>query len=637
MNRRQRRANTKRGRTSNSPTAESVAGRVSPASARLLQVGVSHHQGGRLAEAEACYRQILAAHPDHAATHCNLGAILHKQGKLDEAIAAYRQAIHFGPHHALPHANLGSALKSQHKAEDAIAAFREAIRIDPKYIEGHFHLGIALRDQRMFDEAEAAFLQAIQIKPDHSEAYCNLGIALSEQGKLDEAIAAQRKAIRIKPDYAAPYYNLGRVLYLQSKPDEAITAYRNAITLKPDLADAHNGLGVALMDLGRLSEAREALEQAIRLAPDNAKYRRDAGIATHFAAEDPRLAEMEQLTADSASRSVIDRIELHFALGKAYDDVGRYADAFRQWLDGNALQRQRITYDETATLEELDQVRSVFTAELIHASQGAGHPLSLPVFIVGMPRSGSTLVEQILASHPGVFAAGELPYFRNIVEGMLTTPGSLATAGKDIRGLGERYHAAIEKLAPAATHVTDKMPRNFIFSGLIHLALPNAPIIHTIRNPIDTCLSCFSMVFTGEQDYTYDLAELGRYYRRYQSLMQHWHRVLPPGRILDVHYEDVVADLEGQARRIIDHCGLDWDPRCLVFHKTDRPVHTASVTQVRQPLYNSAVGRWRRYADFLAPLLTELNYSGAGSRDREAAKSVSPPDGPTGPSSTTHQ
>jgi tetratricopeptide (TPR) repeat protein len=606
MNRHQRRADAKLNRTSNSPRAESAAGSLLPASAEVLQIGITHYRAGRLAEAESCYRRVLAIQPDHAGTHCNLGAVLQDQGKLDEAIAAYRQAIRISPHYALPRANLGTVLRKQGQLDEAIAEFRQAVRVQPDFAEAHFHLGIVLGDRRKLDEATAAFREAVRIKPDYAEAHCNLGIMYFDQGELDEAIASYRKAIRIKPDYAAAHFNLGIALCDQGKVDASIAAYREAIALKPNFADAHDGLGVALMQCGRFSEARESLQEAVRLVPDNARYRRGLSILAGVAVSDPGLAELEQLVSESSSRAIDDRIELHFALGKAYEDVGRYAEAFRQWVDGNALKRQQIAYDETTTLEELDRIRSVFTPNLVQTSQNVVHSSSLPVFIVGMPRSGTTLVEQILASHPRVFGGGELPYLKRAVERTLWKPGNSAAIGEDIHNLGARYLAEIERLAPGAAHITDKMPRNFIFSGLIHLALPNAPIIHTIRDPIDTCVSCFSILFTEEQNFAYNLVELGRYYRRYQDLMAHWHRVLPRGRILDIRYEDVVADLEGQSRRIIAHCGLEWDPRCLAFHQTERQVRTASAVQVRQPIYNSAIGRWRAYSEFLDPLLTEL-------------------------------
>jgi hypothetical protein len=231
-----------------------------------------------------------------------------------------------------------------------------------------------------------------------------------------------------------------------------------------------------------------------------------------------------------------------------------------------------------------------------------------------MIRSGTTLVEQMLASYPQVVGGGELTHFSSALKRIQQTLGPATNfpelvsvmTGSDFRDLGTCYLAEIERLAPAAAHITDKMPGNFIFAGLIHLALPDAPIIHAVRDPIDTCLSCFSKLFVAKQNHTYDLAELGRYYRHYQALMAHWRGVLPVGRILDVRYEDVVSDLEGQARRIVAHCGLDWDPRCLAFHETERPVRTASATQVRQPIYSDSVGCWRVHKSFLAPLLSEL-------------------------------
>lgn len=241
-----------------------------------------------------------------------------------------------------------------------------------------------------------------------------------------------------------------------------------------------------------------------------------------------------------------------------------------------------------------------------------GDPSPAPIFILGMMRSGSTLVEQILASHPAIHVAGELPAFSQVVAAM-RDPGSRhypeSVAGLDgagLRAIGRDYVARIRKLAPDAPHITDKMPSNYFFAGLIHLALPNARIIHTLRDPVDNCLSCFSKLFIEEQNHAYDLAELGRYYRGYEKLMAHWHGVLPPGLILDVRYEELVGDLESQARRIIAHCGLPWDARCLSFHTHSRPVRTASFSQVRQPIYSSALGRARPYDAFLGPLKAAL-------------------------------
>jgi len=269
-------------------------------------------------------------------------------------------------------------------------------------------------------------------------------------------------------------------------------------------------------------------------------------------------------------------------------------------------------------LGELDRARQVFSPEFIRKERG-GESSAKPIFIIGMPRSGTTLIEQILASHPQVFGAGELTLFERAIGDVRSGIGGasrgdvsrhpeivLQMSSDEFQKLGARYLAAIERLAPTASHVTDKMPTNFVFAGLIHLALPHASIIHAVRDPVDTCISCFSKLFTEGNFHTYDLAELGRYYRHYQGLMAHWHQVLPPGRILDVAYEDIVADLEGEARRIMAHCGLPWDARCLDFHSTERVVRTASAAQVRRPIYASSVGRRRAYQSMLGPLLAEL-------------------------------
>ena len=357
----------------------------------------------------------------------------------------------------------------------------------------------------------------------------------------------------MRPDYAEALSNRGTTLRELKRFEEALASYDRALKVRPDFAEAHNNLGAALMQLGRLSEAGAAFERAVELAPCKTKYRRNLGDVMRFVAGDAHLAALEELAAGSTALSVDDRIELHLALAKAYEDLGRYAEAFSQWLDGNALKRQQITYDEAATLGALDRIQEVFTSELIRTWQNIGNPSPVPVFIVGMPRSGSTLVEQILASHPQVFGGGELKYFDAAVQEGQTTHGGAAAfpelvsgmTGEDYRDLGTCYLTELERLTPGAMRITDKMPANFVFVGLIHLALPNATIIHTIRDPIDTCLSCFSKLFAEGQNHTYDLAELGRYYRHYQAVMAHWHRVLPPGRILDVRYEDVVADLEG--------------------------------------------------------------------------------------------
>jgi tetratricopeptide (TPR) repeat protein len=514
-----------------------------------------------------------------------------------------------------PHIKLGSALRAQGKLDEATTAFRLAVRANPNVALNHVCLGAILHECGRFDEAIAAYREAIRLEPDYADAHCNIGTALRDLGRPDEAIAWLHQAIRLKPGLATAHSNLGAALYDQGKIEESVAADRKAIALDPNRDAAHGNLGTGLIALGRPGEARSALQRAVQLAPRNIKHRRHLGELAPYTAADPRLGALEKLARDASPLSIDDRIELHFSLGKAYDDLSRYAEAFGQWRDGNALKRRLGSYNEAATLGALDRVRSVFMPDLLRAWQNAGHPSSVPVFIIGMPRSGTTLVEQIIASHPQACGAGELTCLETAMKGIhrrfaASTHYPEVVAGMidaDFRDLGARYLAEVAKRAPAAPRIVDKLPSNFTLAGLIHLALPNAFIIHTVRDPADNCLSCFSKLFSARQAHTYDLAELGRYYRSYRKLMAHWERVLPAGRILTVHYEDVVMDLEAQARRIIAYCGLNWDPRCLAFHKTERPIRTASALQVRQPIYNKAIGRWRAYEPFLLPLLAELS------------------------------
>jgi tetratricopeptide (TPR) repeat protein len=399
------------------------------------------------------------------------------------------------------------------------------------------------------------------------------------------------------------------VRFEQQNADAALVHFRRAIARKPALADAHNNIGNVLKEDGEIAAAREAYERAIELDPRETAYYVNLADAKKFTAGDASLAAMEDQARNAESMTPIGRSRLKFALAKAYDDLGRYDEAFASMREGNALKRGGLSYDETRALESFDRIRSTFDRTLL--AKAGGFSSSLPVFVVGMPRSGTTLIEQILASHPAVYGAGELADFNWLVDQLPGTGGNVfrypedatALSADQLTSLGKAYVDRQRARAPNAERVTDKMPANFMFLGLIHMALPQARIIHVQRDPRDTCLSCYSKLFTAEQNFSYELGELGRYYRKYVELMAHWRDVLPKGGLLEVRYEDVIADLEASARRIVDFCGLGWHPNCIAFHETRRPVRTASATQVRRPIYRTSEGRWRPYERHLGPLL----------------------------------
>ena len=317
---------------------------------------------------------------------------------------------------------------------------------------------------------------------------------------------------------------------------------------------------------------------------------------------------LEAALADGEQRRLSERIDAHFALGKAYLDAGDVPRAFHHFHAGNPKKRATFTYDAAAMADWMHRIADAFTHDRLNQLQGAGAPSELPVFVISMPRSGTTLVEQIVSSHPQVMGAGELPALRLVIEGCGAFPEVVASVTRDDAArLGQAYLARIGPLAQGAVRLIDKMPANFFYAGLIPPILPGARIIHCRRDPLDTCLSCYTKQFAGEQSFAYDLTELGAFYRSYEGLMRHWRGVLPAERFIEVDYEAIVDDLAGEARRLVDFLGLPWDEACLSFHQNRRMVRTASVNQVRQPIYTTSKGRGQQYADHLGPLLSALD------------------------------
>ncbi len=580
----------------------------------LVALAQREHGAGRLVEAAAAYRKILALRPDIAEAYHNLGNVLLHQGKLDEAAAQYEQALVLNPDLASAHNELGCVFQRQGKLDQALTRFEHALAVNPRFALARNNLGNVLKDQGKLDQAAAQYRRALALEPNFFHALFNLGNVLRDQGHFDLAIACFERVLAINPSFPDAYNNLGSALMVQDRTDQAVARLKQALALKPDFAEAHYNLGNALKNLGKFDEAAAHYDRALALRPDYAEVHYGRTDLKTFRAGDPDLAALEKLAADANRLPPSKMLYIHFALGKALDDVGDYQRAFEHLLLGNALKRREVDYHEAAFQQTLRQIAEVFDSSLLSRFDGAGDPSAVPIFVLGMPRSGSTLVEQILASHPLVQAAGELKNLRRVARAAPDAAGRPVPfpAGvrelnaDDFRRLGQAYLASLPTPAAGKKRIVDKMPGNFLRIGLIRLILPNARIIHTVRDPVDTCVSCFSRLFMSGHPFSYDLAELGRYYRWYHELMEHWRTVLPAGAMLDVAYEDVVDDLEGQARRLIDFCGLPWDDRCLNFHETSRPIVTASNVQVRQPLYRSSVARWRRFEAYLQPLLAEL-------------------------------
>jgi tetratricopeptide (TPR) repeat protein len=559
------------------------------------------------------YKRVLAFKPDYADAHSNLGTLLWAQGRIDEAVAHYEQALLFDPGHANAHNNLGLALVQRGKIDDAIAHYERALVFDPGHANAHNNLGVALAQQGDIDDAMVHYERALVFDSGHADAHNNLGRALARKGRVDEAAAHYRRALALKPDFVDAHNNLGNLLAGQGKNNDAIEHYKLALSHEPDHAEAHNNLGTVLKYEARFDDAMAHYDRAIAIRPDYAEAHFNRSEIRTFHHGDADLAALEALAGRddlSAKRSLL----VHFALAKALEDVGDYERAFEHLGKGNALKRRHIVFDEESVVERFERIRNVFDSSLFDRFQREGDPSPAPIFVLGMPRSGSTLIEQTLAGHPQIHGAGELPDLEIALGGVLSDgrrslpyPECVPDLdGAALRGIGQAYLARLPALADGKSRIVDKTPGNFFNIGLIRLIFPSARIIHTMRDPIDTCVSCYSKLFASGQSYSYDLAELGRFYRCYDALMAHWRSVLPWDAMLDVSYEDVVDDLEGQARRMIHYCGLPWDHRCLSFHSAGRPVKTASAVQVRKPLFRDSLQRWRKYEAGLAPLLEAL-------------------------------
>lgn len=467
-------------------------------------------------------------------------------------------------------------------------------------------------DQGRVLEAATIYNVVLRHAPNNPEALRRLARVKLQAGDSSTAVTLLQRFIALDSSADEAHSDLGKAFETLGRAEDSLACYRRALAIEPGRAMTHNRLATLLLATGHLSQAVEEFDKAIALAPEEPGFYLNRVFFTRSAIGDAHIAAMEKLAQAKEGLSPAQRVALLFGLGRLYDDIGRQDEAFDNFLAGNELKRRQLYYDEGNTLRQLARISEHLTAEALKPRSGRGHPSALPVFIFGMPRSGTTLVEQILASHPAVFGAGELGDVSIGLElGFLTSltgsPEDISTIPNGFwREAGAQYIERLAALAPGSTMVTDKTLTNFLRAGLVHLALPNARMIHVRRDAIDTCLSCFSVLFTRGQIYSYELGELGRYYHAYERLMMHWHDALPATAMIEVRYEDIVRDLRGQTKRLLEYCGLDWDDRCLSFHESERPVRTASASQVRQPIYGTSVGRWRPPMRLISPLLGGL-------------------------------
>ena len=627
----------------------------SPNDPNLLRLlGVSFTRQGRHSEAERMLTQVIRLVPNFALAHQNLADALLQQGKLDEAAEALRTAIRHNPASDAANRKLVEVLALTGRGGEADEAFQRSLQDDPdraaivdamelnrqgeaaqseKILRGILRrkpehldalrlMGVHCARKELYNDAEAFFRRAVDLAPDFWLAWINLGAALNEQQKFDQADVAYKEALKLKPQSVFTLEKLGANSLFDGRHEDAIGWLDAALEREPAHFPSLLCLGHVLKTVGRQQEAIGAYRRCAEAKPDFGEaYWSLANLKTfRFKGSEVREMEKRVETVSATADGEDSEIAFSFALGKAFEDRRNYRKAFEHYSRGNARKRPKLNYDPIEFQRTNDRIIEVFTKAFFEQHAGQGSQDDSPILIVGLPRSGSTLLEQILASHSQVEGTAELHYLLRLATetGLTRSDGirypecMLELKPHHLRDLGREYLKNTLRHRSGAHYFTDKMPNNFTGIGFLHAILPNAKVIDARRHPLDSCLGSFKQLFARGQIFTYDLYDLAHCYIQYMRLIDHWNEVLP-GKVLTVHYEDVVGDLEGQARRIAAHCGLEWEGRMLRYHETERAVKTASSEQVRQPIYSGSVNLWRRYEDeldelidYLEPVLREL-------------------------------
>jgi tetratricopeptide (TPR) repeat protein len=588
----------------------------------LHLLGVLASERGRHQRAIQLIRRALAIAPEFPAALANLGNALNALGKRTQAVDAYARAIALKPDYAIAHCNLATVQIAQGSLAAALASAERAIALAPNLLEAHLNRADALARLRRFEDAEATLRHAVAVTPERAMSHSRLGAVLAESGRFEEAIACHQRAIDWQPNDASLHCALGRTLSQAQDIKASEASLRRALSLDRNFAPAWHWLGETLLAAGRLEEAVSCLRRAIAIDPDFAAAHETLAYCGQRA-NAAQLRRVDALVADP-DRILPERVAAGFAAGRFLDNAGQYEEAFPYLATANALQRQQLaeageSFDAVAFGHEIDNLIARCPSTLFTAAAEWGNRSELPVFIVGVPRSGTSLVEQIVASHTHAFGGGERKDIAHISDVIRNYNHARPIEEWDVdfaRRLADDHITKLKRLAPEALRITDKMPDNVLHLGTIAVLFPMARVIFCRRNICDTCLSLYFQRFEEGNAFSYDLADCARRFLEIERLAGHWRQVLPI-RMLTVNYEAVVADPVGEGRRMIEFLGLEWEPGCREFHRTERPILSASVWQVRQPVFTRSVGRWRHYARHLQPLFATVP-AGACAGERES-------------------
>ncbi|WP_316862876.1 tetratricopeptide repeat protein [uncultured Cohaesibacter sp.] len=567
-------------------------------------LALAYMQTGQFEDAVKAFDKALASKPDHIEAHLNKGHACQFLGKLEEARLSFENALSIQPDLAQAHNNIGNVLQKQRKFAEAEAAYRKALEFKPEFPEALYNLGHALQEQRKLSEARDAYANAIAVRSDIPEAHHDLGTVLCELKEFEEAVSSFEKAIALRSDFFVAHNSLGHAYFELEDFQNAIESCNKALSIRPDYAKAYSNLGIINETLGNKEQALEAFRKALSLKPDYAEVHFGISRLTRYTPQDPQIVQVEQFLKDP-NQSLEARCLLHYTSAKMCEDIGNLECALKNYIAGGHLRQKQLGYDFRRNEETFSNIEKAAPSIKESTLQiGPADRSVTPIFILGMPRSGTTLVEQIISSHSLVKGAGELEFVSKF--GKKLSLGTEAASPEALHAFRQNYLNAIKGLSKGAPFVTDKMPHNFLHIGLILAALPEARILHIKRDAAAICWSNFKSYFVANGlGYSYDLESTVKYYGLYEKLMAYWKEMFGD-QIFEVDYDALTDDQEKETRRLIKHLQLDWESSCLSPHKNKRVVRTVSNQQVREKVYKGSSQSWRKFEPLLEGIFETL-------------------------------
>ncbi len=590
------------GRNNQALIANKKSVKIKPYDAEAItNLGVTYQSLGEIIQAQACYKRAISLKPEYFSAHKSLGETLTILGKLNEAEVSYKRAIKLKPDFVEAHYNLGNVAKTLGKLEEAEESYRQAITLKSDFVEAHYNLGILAKTLGKLKQAEESYRQAITLKPDFVEAYFNLGNIYKTLGKLDAAESSFRSAIKYKQNFVEAYNNLGTTLQALERPKEAKDAFMKSIYLDPEYFQAHNNLGNVLQELAKVKEAEESFKKAIKLNPNYSEAHRHLANLKKFKSKDKQFSKMLELYSDN-SIAKEELCHINFGLAKAYEDLGDFAQAFKHFSEANKLRKTFLGYDIVKDVKLFNRIESNYPQIKEKYIQIEDNTDKLiPIFIIGMPRSGTTLVEQIISSHSRVTGAGELNFVSNF--GKLIASGETEATTNNLHKFRRKYLEKLNERSDGNQFITDKMPQNFLYLGLITAAFPEAKIIHVLRDSAAVCWANYKQYFaTSNIGFCYSLDDIIEYYSLYKKLMEFW-KIHLGKRIYELDYELLTVNQETESKRVVKQLGLNWELGCLSPQNNRRGVRTASNLQVIEKVYTGSSESWKRYKPFLKGVL----------------------------------